>query len=147
MMTITATCRDMALLLETGLKNPTFKSIISAISYADSLGNAMMNGVRQHIQNLSEDTIIGLQGCKSGYTDEAGHTLASYEKLGDMNVIIMLAHADSGILVRNISEIQPKSPISSIPPISAKKDIIQAGEGMVPSRQRRLPVKNEYRNR
>ncbi len=123
------TCRDLALLLETGLKNPTFKSIISAISYTDSLGNALMNGVRQHIQNYPEDTIIGLQGCKSGYTDEAGHTLASYEKLGDMNVIIVTAHADSGIL--DPEHIRDTAKIAIfINSTYIRKDIIQAGEGM-----------------
>lgn len=123
------TCRDLALLLETGLKNPTFKSIISAVSYTDSLGNSLINGVRSHIQNYPEDAIIGLQGCKSGYTDEAGHTLASYEKIGDMNVIIVTAHAASGIL--DPQHIKDTAKIASyINSTWIRKDVIEAGDEM-----------------
>ena len=91
------TCQDMALLVETALQNDTFRSVYTAYSYTDSLGNSLINGVRSLLTNYPEYSITGLQGCKSGYTDEAGHTLSSYEVINGMNIVIVTAHADTGI--------------------------------------------------
>jgi D-alanyl-D-alanine carboxypeptidase len=92
-----STCRDIALLLEAGLANATFKSVFTAYTYTDSSGTTFVNSSRQAISANDYD-VEGLQGCKSGYTDEAGHCLASYEEINGMRLITVTAHAMTDIL-------------------------------------------------
>ncbi|MCF0146717.1 MAG: D-alanyl-D-alanine carboxypeptidase [Eubacterium sp.] len=91
-----STCKDMAKLLEYGLNNETFKTIISTHTYTTTpteyhpdglaLTSTMFASMGSSI--LPNETSI--RGGKTGYTDEAGHCLASYADTEDETRYILV---------------------------------------------------------
>jgi D-alanyl-D-alanine carboxypeptidase len=90
--------RDMALFMREAVKNPTFLELI-ATKYYDipptetqplirPLNNS--NKMIQPGQYFNEFVIGG----KTGYTDEAKHTLVNYAVKGDIKLITVVMHAD-----------------------------------------------------
>ena len=95
------TCRDMALLMEYGLQNETFRTIFSAESYTTSSLASSVNGItcystsKSAIRNQGYD-IPGFTGAKTGFTYEAGHCMTSWSELNGMELIVVTAHGDTG---------------------------------------------------
>ncbi len=95
-----STARDMATLLNYCLKNSTFREVFSASSYR--IGPSYYYSSGQTLYSTSkhviEDESInapGFTGGKTGYTEEAGHCLASWSDLNGMTIISVVAHADT----------------------------------------------------
>lgn len=87
-----STCRDIAILLEEALKNDTFRTIFNTREYTDSLGYTMQATINSPLAAYPVD-LPGFEGDKTGYTDEAGHCMASYAVLNGMQVITVTAQA------------------------------------------------------
>lgn len=96
-----STTKEIAQLLRYCLKNETFTQVYSAASYTTtSLSSApagiVLNSSSKNIANLTYQ-IPEMIGAKSGYTPEAGHCLASWDTVNNMHLIIVTAHADTGM--------------------------------------------------
>lgn len=89
-----STCRDIAILLQEALKNDTFKTIFCTQEYTDSLGHTMEATINNSVQAYSI-SLPGFEGDKTGYTDEAGHCMASYSELNGMQILIVTADAQT----------------------------------------------------
>ncbi|MEE8808699.1 MAG: D-alanyl-D-alanine carboxypeptidase family protein [Lactimicrobium sp.] len=91
-----STCKDIATLTAYAVQNETFRQIFSSSSYTDTLGNLMYSTVAGAIErdNIS---LPGFVGDKTGYTDDAGHCMASYAELNGMKIITVTAHAMTDI--------------------------------------------------
>lgn len=78
-----STCQDMAKLLEYAVKNETFKTIFSTHIYTTkatsvhSAGIALSSTTFVNLASSTLDNGATIVGGKTGYTDEAGHCLAS----------------------------------------------------------------------
>ncbi|MGI6056008.1 MAG: D-alanyl-D-alanine carboxypeptidase family protein [Bilifractor sp.] len=78
-----STCQDMAKLLEYAVKNETFKTIFSTHIYTTkatsvhSAGIALSSTTFRNLASSTLDNGTTIIGGKTGYTDEAGHCLAS----------------------------------------------------------------------
>ena len=91
-----STCKDMAILLEYGLQNDLFREVISSHNYTTEptdfhpdgllLNSTMFGSLGSSI--LTNETSI--MGGKTGYTDEAGHCLASYAVTEDETEYILV---------------------------------------------------------
>ena len=95
-----STAKDMAALLAYCLKNKQFTEIFSTSSY--KLGPMYYYSSGQTLYNTSKYVIEseginapGFVGGKTGYTEEAGHCLASWSILNGMTIISIVAHADT----------------------------------------------------
>ena len=81
-----STCQDMAKLLEYAVKNDTFKTIFSTHIYTTkatsvhSAGIALSSTTFINLPSSTLDNGTTIIGGKTGYTDEAGHCLASLAK-------------------------------------------------------------------
>jgi D-alanyl-D-alanine carboxypeptidase (penicillin-binding protein 5/6) len=53
------------------------------------------NGIKQNNRNILLDVLEGVDGIKTGYTNEAGYCLMSSAKRGDMRLIAVVLGADS----------------------------------------------------
>lgn len=97
-----STVKDIAVLLHYGIQNSTFAKIFSTASYTTTslssapAGLTLTSTVKNPI-NLRNYNIEEMIGAKSGFTYEAGHCLASWERVNDMNIITVTAHSDSSI--------------------------------------------------
>ena len=91
-----STCRDMATLLEYGLKNDTFRKVISSHTWrtADTPfhegGILLMSTMFASIGSSTLENETSIMGGKTGFTDEAGHCLASYAKTADETEYILV---------------------------------------------------------
>ena len=87
-----STCADIAKILSEVHRIPLLHEIMTAASYTDEAGFFMTSTVYRVLtaQNI---TIAGYDGGKTGYTNAAGHCLASYITLNGMNLIVVTAHA------------------------------------------------------
>ncbi len=93
------TCKDMALLFETAIQNPTFKEIITAHDYtcpADDyypeglyFSSTMFKSLTS--ENLSNGAVI--MGGKTGTTDEAGYCLTSFAQYNNEIYILVTSGA------------------------------------------------------
>ena len=97
-----STCEDMAILLEAGLANSTFREILTTHTYTTSQTAEHPDGIRlTHSlfaslvnDKLLNDTVI--EGGKTGYTGDAKHCLASLARSASGEEFILItAHADS----------------------------------------------------
>ena len=91
-----STCRDIATLLEYCIKNETFKEIFSSTTYRTSPTIYYPEGIEFHstFKYFLEEydvNIPGLIGGKTGYTIPAGHSMASWSSLNDMDIITVVA--------------------------------------------------------
>ncbi len=87
-----STCQDMAILTNYCLQNETFKQVFFTKDYTDSQGNRMQATVQPYFEWRSY-YLPGFLGDKTGFTDEAGHCMASYSELNGMNIILITARA------------------------------------------------------
>lgn len=95
-----STARDIATLLKYCLQNETFKTVFSAHEYTTtSLASApegiqLTNTIFTQAEKNQYD-ITGLIGGKTGFTYPAGHCLAAWSTINDMNLITVVANADA----------------------------------------------------
>ena len=91
-----STCRDMAILLEYGLKNETFRKVISSHTWRTAAtpfheeGLLLMSTMFASIGSSTLDNETSIMGGKTGFTDEAGHCLASYAQTADRTEYILV---------------------------------------------------------
>lgn len=90
-----STCIDIAKLLKAAISNPFVKAAVSTANYTDNLGITMENTWYASMIEAGL-TVPGFTGGKTGYTDEAGHCLASFGTLNGMNIITVTAEAMTG---------------------------------------------------
>ena len=98
-----STCRDMAILLEHALQNETFRKIICSHTYTTPVTPYHENGLTltstlfASIGNSILDNDVSILGGKTGFTDEAGHCLASFAEMDDETEYILVtagAHSE-----------------------------------------------------
>lgn len=87
-----STCADIAVLLSECHKIPLLHEIMTTPSYTDEAGYFMKNTAYSAMLSNHVE-IIGYDGGKTGYTDPAGHCLASYMNINGMHLITVTAHA------------------------------------------------------
>ena len=84
-----STAREIGLLLEETLKNPTFNTIFKSTSYIMTNGLVAYNSTRNFaIYHGLDDSLI--TGNKSGYTPEAGLLLASTTTINGIDYIVIV---------------------------------------------------------
>lgn len=97
-----STAKDMATLLSYGLQNEEFKQIFSASSYTTSPIVSHPDGLTIHSSSKSviQKEKLDLPeyiGGKTGYTIPAGHCLASWIEVNEMNIISITGLANTPI--------------------------------------------------
>lgn len=97
-----STAKDIAALLTYCLQNDTFREVFSAQYYTTSALASSPDGLTVYSTVFSAAAsngydITGMIGAKSGYTNAAGHCLASWDSVNGMNLIIVTAHAATDI--------------------------------------------------
>ena len=95
-----STVRDIAMLLNTALENPTFREIFTTRSYTTTSTDAHPGGIQLYsrmFSMLGDRVIAGvtLLGGKTGFTDLAGQCLASLAECGGEEYILVTAGAPS----------------------------------------------------
>lgn len=92
------TCYDMAMIMKDAIRNDSFLEIASAVNYsiaptniADE-GYTFTTGHRMLNKNRAEYYEFAVAG-KTGYTSNAGNTLVTYAKNGDMELICVILHS------------------------------------------------------
>ncbi|WP_405081505.1 D-alanyl-D-alanine carboxypeptidase family protein [Paenibacillus chitinolyticus] len=92
------TAGDMALLGREAIKNKVFSSIVSEPreAVAVSSGSRTYVNRNQLLQEESEFYVQGVNGVKTGFTDEAGYCLVSSAILNGKKFIGVVLHSSSG---------------------------------------------------
>ncbi|MGE6230664.1 D-alanyl-D-alanine carboxypeptidase family protein [Paenibacillus chitinolyticus] len=92
------TAGDMALLSRKAMKNKVFSSIVSEPkqAVAGSAGSLTYVNRNQLLQEESEFYVQGVNGVKTGFTDEAGYCLVSSATLNGKKFIGVVLHSSSG---------------------------------------------------
>ena len=91
-----STCRDMAILLEYALQNDTFRKVICSHTYTTTptpyheKGLSLMSTLFGSIGNSVLENNVSILGGKTGFTDEAGHCLASVAEMDDETEYILV---------------------------------------------------------
>ena len=94
-----STCADFIKLEKYALQNDLFKQIFTARNYTTSqtdvhpAGIPLTNNSYMHMETTNFPNGASYMGGKTGYTDEAKHTLASICRLGFDEYIMVTAHA------------------------------------------------------
>lgn len=93
------TAYDMALITREALKNPSFREITSEVNYTIPATNMseprdLLQGNRM-VRSDSDYYYEYCLGGKTGYTDEAGATLVTWSKKGDMEIICVVMDSSS----------------------------------------------------
>lgn len=93
-----STVRDMAVLLKYGLKNETFREIITSHWHSTGLTNIHPDGITYYstmFKNISDSAVTGgqIMGGKTGFTSEAGLCLASFAEVEGREYIFVTAGA------------------------------------------------------
>ena len=120
-----STCKDIATLTNYAVQNETFRKIFSSSSYTDTLGNLMYSTVAGAIER-DHISLPGFVGDKTGYTDDAGHCMASYSELNGMKIIIVTAHAMTDIYAT--SHLQDASTILNALNSWSRKTVVSTGD-------------------
>ncbi|MCH3960833.1 MAG: serine hydrolase [Solobacterium sp.] len=97
-----STAKDIGRLLQYCIQDPIFAEIFSSASYTTSSLPSAGNGIvlrSTAFQAIASNgySVDGFIGAKTGYTDEAGHCMASWDTVNDMHLIAVTAHADTSI--------------------------------------------------
>jgi len=93
------TCHDLALIMQEAVKHEEFIKIIStkrfdiAPTEKQKETRVLYNTNKMIMQTKFFDARV--IGGKTGYTDEAGHTLVSYAKKNNINLICVIAQAEN----------------------------------------------------
>ncbi len=88
-----STASDMAKLLKYGIENETFKKIIITMKYEASDGTKLEHTINKY-SKMKNISIQGLQGGKTGSTDDAGVCLASIAEYNDVSYLLVVLNAD-----------------------------------------------------
>ena len=88
-----STAREIGLLLEETLKNPTFNTIFKSNTYTLTNGLVAVNSTRNFAIYYGLDDKI-ITGNKSGYTPEAGLLLASTTTINNIDYIIVVMRSE-----------------------------------------------------
>lgn len=93
-----STVRDIAVLLKYSIRNDEFREIIESPYHSTGVTNLHPDGITYYstmFKNLSDPTVTDgrILGGKTGYTDEAGHCLASFAEIGGREYILVTAGA------------------------------------------------------
>lgn len=93
-----STAKDIALLMKYALKNDTFREIIESPWHSTPGTNIHPDGITFYstmLKNLSDTMVIDgkIMGGKTGYTDVAGHCLASFAEIDGIEYILVTAGA------------------------------------------------------
>ena len=95
------TAHDLALIMRAATKNETFNVIDSTYSYVVPSTNLRADGFptwymgNKMINPYNEEYYEGVISGKTGFTDEAGNTLVTYAKRGDMELICVIMKSNS----------------------------------------------------
>ena len=97
-----STVYDMAILLKYCLRNKTFRKVIETPYYDVGSTNVHPDGIgfwSTLFRNLNDPSVTGgkILGGKTGYTDDAGHCLASYAEIEGKEYILVTAAAPAEI--------------------------------------------------
>ncbi len=90
------TCKDMAILLEYGLQNELFRKVISAHTYTSTPTEFHEDGINMSstmFASMGSSILVNetsIMGGKTGFTNEAGHCLASYAMTEDETEYILV---------------------------------------------------------
>ncbi len=103
------TARDMALITQAAFKNETFRKVVATQKY--EVPATAVSGVRDydnHHQMMLQGTRWTYAGClggKTGYTDSAQSTLATYSQRNGLNLIAVVLHGagDDAVYMDTIS--------------------------------------------
>ncbi len=87
-----STASDMAKLLEYGIKNETFKKIITTMKYETHDGIILRHTIDKY-SKMRDITIPGLLGGKTGNTDDAGVCLASIAEHDGISYLLVVLNA------------------------------------------------------
>ncbi|MFB7816062.1 D-alanyl-D-alanine carboxypeptidase family protein [Paenibacillus chitinolyticus] len=92
------TAGDMALLGREAMKNKVFGSIVSEPKQAVAVSSGSLTYVNRNqlLQEGSEFYVQGVNGVKTGFTDEAGYCLVSSATLNSKKFIGVVLHSSSG---------------------------------------------------
>ncbi len=93
------TALDMAVILNYAINNDICRKVLSTYQYTTSKTKEHPDGIPLESTLFSRmygDEVEGviIEGGKTGYTDEAQHTMASFAKKGDNEYIAVVAHED-----------------------------------------------------
>lgn len=124
-----STVHDMSKLLQYCLKNKTFREIFSAKEYTTSPLASAPEGLHFHStmwRAASHYDTSGLIGGKTGYTENAGHCLASWAEVNGMQLIMITAHADTPI--DETTHLQDASTILTSLKTWSKKTLVKKNE-------------------
>lgn len=88
-----STASDMAKLLKYGIENETFKKIITTMEYESKDGIKLEHTIKKY-SKMKNITIQGLQGGKTGSTDDAGVCLASIAEYNNIPYLLVVLNAD-----------------------------------------------------
>lgn len=88
------TANDLAIIMQYALKNKDFKEALSTYAYQTSNGIHSWVNTGMYFPKIYGVDISKIIACKSGYTEEASNCLASLVKVGDREVIMIVAKTD-----------------------------------------------------
>ena len=114
-----STAADIALLLRAALQNADFRAIFTAHSHAVPPSDVHPGGftVRSTLfRDLDGPQVPGgeILGGKTGYTDEAGHCMASLANLGGQEYILVTAGAPGGVQSENFHILDARNVYSQL---------------------------------
>ena len=92
--------RDIAVLMRYAVHNPVFRKIAQAVRHTSQGTNLHPDGITYYssmLKNMPDPSVTGgeILGGKTGYTDVAGHCLASFARIKDREYILVTAGAYS----------------------------------------------------
>lgn len=128
-----STAENIGKLLQYCIQDPVFAEIFSSASYTTSSLPSAENGIvlrSTAFQAIASNgySVGGLVGAKTGYTDEAGHCMASWDTVNNMHLIAVTAHADTSIYAS--THIQDLETILNDLQSYEKKNILSANDAM-----------------
>lgn len=88
-----STVKDIAILLQYALKNPTFRQIYTTREYTTTNGLKLYSTLRQHSSKINADT-SHILGTKTGYTHAAGLCLSSIANYNGVNYLLVTTGAN-----------------------------------------------------
>lgn len=88
-----STASDMALLLKTALKDPTFYELFTTEKYTTSNGRHTWIPSYLKTANIYGITVDSILGGKTGFTNEAGYCLASIATYDGVDYLLVTMHA------------------------------------------------------
>ena len=88
-----STMEDLVILFKTGLKNNTFKEIITTFEYRLSDRQDIKHTIKYYLKN-TDITMDYLKGGKTGYEIDAGYALASIAEKDGVTLMFISSKAD-----------------------------------------------------